>query len=100
MAPQGGWNVWDPRTSQLNGINLVVDYSEIGQELREELLKECKTKWHATLDRENDNRLRTYQLLKKRFFVWTIPRGDNYQEGKQSAGSNKMWSRDRSLGEN
>ena len=41
---------------RLNDINLVVDFSEIGQEL-------CKTNFHATLNRENNNTLRTNQLL-------------------------------------
>ena len=39
--------------------------------------------------RENDNKLRTYQIFKR---VWAIPPDTNYQEGEKSAGSNKMWS--------
>ena len=52
---------------RLNDINLVVDFSEIGQELYEKLLNECIAKWHAILDRENNNKLRTYRLFKREF---------------------------------
>ena len=63
---------------RLNDINLVVDFSEIGQELYEKLLNECIAKWHAILDRENNNKLRTLSVIQKRIFVWTIPRDANY----------------------
>ena len=52
---------------RLNDINLVVDFSEIGQEFYEKLLNECIAKWHAILDRENNNKLRTYRLFKREF---------------------------------
>ena len=52
---------------RLNHINLIDDFSEIGQELSEKLLNACKTKWHATFDKENNIKLRTYLLFKRKF---------------------------------
>ena len=70
---------------KLGDINLIVEFSEIGQEFNKKLLIECKTKWHATLNRGNNNKLRTYQLT-KRFSIRAIPKDANYQEREESVG--------------
>ena len=55
-------------------ILMVVDFSEIGQELRYLLPTECKTKWHTTLNGENIYKLRTNQLNKRfSITVTTMP---------------------------
>ena len=63
-------------------ILMIVDFSEIGQELDEKLPIECKTKWHTTLNGKNIYKLRTNQLI-KRFSIRTITRDANYQERKE-----------------